>query len=133
MGPYDSCRLMHINLAGFIKKDKDGNNYFDFEELEHVAYENMRLCDDLVDLELEHVDAIIEHIKSTYTDDNRNELGKGTQDRSVIKACWLWCDLISRCVRPCRPSDGQQRGHGIYREGVQDQDARRASCTGRPS
>lgn len=74
MGPYDSCRLMHINLAGFVKKDKDGNNYFDFEELEQVAYENMRLCDDLVDLELEHVDAIIEHIKSTYTDDNRNEL-----------------------------------------------------------
>ncbi len=70
MGPYDSCRLMHINLSSFVKSDKT----FDFDLLKEVSKNNLRLCDDLVELELEHVQDIINHIKSTYVDDNRNEL-----------------------------------------------------------
>lgn len=70
MEPGDSCRLMHINLVSFVKEDKS----FDYNLLEQVAYKNMQLCDDLVELELEHVQRIIDHIKETYTDDCRNEL-----------------------------------------------------------
>ena len=47
---------------------------FDYKALEKVAYENMYLCDDLIDLELEHVDEIIAHIKENFIDDDRNEL-----------------------------------------------------------
>ena len=70
MGPMDSCRLMHINLTSFVNEKKE----FDYDKLYDVSYNNMRLCDDLVELELEHVEKIIEHIKSTYDEDNRNEL-----------------------------------------------------------
>jgi ribonucleotide reductase alpha subunit len=69
MGPYDSCRLQHVNMASFVE-----NGVFNLEKLEKVAYQNMRLCDDLVELELEHVDNIIAHIKSSYTEDEYNEL-----------------------------------------------------------
>jgi ribonucleoside-diphosphate reductase alpha chain len=93
MGAGDSCRLMHINLSSFvnnpykyketIEEHNDGKVItsikhnipeFDFKKLEEVAYKNMRLCDDLVELELEHVEDIIKHIESTYIEDNRNEL-----------------------------------------------------------
>ena len=93
MGVFDSCRLMHINLSSFvdnpykyvetIETHNDGDirtkirhntPNFNFDKLEEVAYKNMRLCDDLVELELEHVQDIIKHIESTYIEDNRNEL-----------------------------------------------------------
>jgi len=71
MSSLDSCRLMHINLASFVNKE---TKEFDYDLLETVAYQNMQLCDDLVELELEHVQQIIDHIQSTYIEDNREEL-----------------------------------------------------------
>lgn len=74
MGPYDSCRLMHINLSSFVENPFTPNAKLDEKGLYEVAYMNMQLCDDLVELELEHVSDIIEHIKSTYNDDVATEL-----------------------------------------------------------
>lgn len=74
MDPNNSCRLMHINLANFVKNPFTDKAYFDYGELEKVAGYNMRLCDDLVELELEYVSRIIDKIKSNYTDENETEL-----------------------------------------------------------
>lgn len=74
MDPNNSCRLMHINLANFVKNPFTDKAYFDYGELEKVAGYNMRLCDDLVELELEYVSRIIDKIKSNYTEENKTEL-----------------------------------------------------------
>lgn len=55
----DSCRLMTLNLTGFIKNKFLNNSFFDFEYFSKVVAHAMRLQDDLVDLELEKLDKII--------------------------------------------------------------------------
>lgn len=59
----DSCRLMAINLFSFVKNPFTDKAVLDYEKLYEVAYEGMRLMDDLVDLELEHIDRILKKIK----------------------------------------------------------------------
>lgn len=64
MGPFDSCRLIHINLSSYIENpftDKASVN----EELLYIhSYEAMRLADDLIDLEIESIDRIIDTVKN---------------------------------------------------------------------
>ena len=60
----DSCRLMAINLYSFVDNPFHETATFNFEKLYEIAYEGMRLMDDLVDLELEHIAAILEKINS---------------------------------------------------------------------
>ena len=74
MDPNNSCRLMHINLANFVINPFTENAYFDYDRLEKVSSNNMRLCDDLVELELEYVSRIIDKIKLSYTEENETEL-----------------------------------------------------------
>lgn len=59
----DSCRLMAINLYSFVKNVFQSEAYFDYDKFYEVVYEGMRLMDDLVDLEIEHIDKIISKIK----------------------------------------------------------------------
>lgn len=64
MQPYDACRLICLNLYSFVKNPYTENAYFDFEEFYKINYEAMRLSDNLIDLELEHIERIINKIKS---------------------------------------------------------------------
>lgn len=73
MGPFDSCRLIHINLASYIVNPFTKNAYIDEELLYMHSYEAMRLADDLVDLEIEAVDRIIDTVKND-TDDTEFKL-----------------------------------------------------------
>lgn len=59
LGPYDSCRLMHINFTSFVKDAFTEDARIDFDVLYKVAYDTMILADLLVDLEIEAVDRII--------------------------------------------------------------------------
>jgi ribonucleoside-diphosphate reductase alpha chain len=59
LGPYDSCRLMHINFTSFVKDAFTKDARIDFDVLYKVAYDTMILADLLVDLEIEAVDRII--------------------------------------------------------------------------
>lgn len=64
LSPYDSCRLMLLNLFNFVENPftKDANfNYTKFSFYVEIA---QRLMDDLVDLELEAIDRILEKIHS---------------------------------------------------------------------
>jgi len=68
--PYDSCRLLAINLYSYVVNPFKDDAYFDFELFsEHVDYAQ-RFMDDIVDLEIEKVDKILEKIKTDPEPEN---------------------------------------------------------------
>lgn len=64
MGPFDSCRLIHLNLSSFIDNPFTDKAAINEEKLYEISYEAARLADDLVDLEIEAVDRIIDVVKN---------------------------------------------------------------------
>ena len=66
--PYDSCRLLALNLLSYVEKPFTKEAKFNFDLFkEHVA-KAMHLMDDIIDLELEKVDLIIEKIAADPED-----------------------------------------------------------------
>jgi ribonucleoside-diphosphate reductase alpha chain len=63
LSPYDSCRLMVVNLTSFVNGPFSANPSFDFARFNDVVMKAQRLMDDLVDLEVECVDRILEKIE----------------------------------------------------------------------
>lgn len=64
MQPYDACRLIAVNLLSFVNNPFTSEAEFDIKKFYEVNYEAMRLSDDLIDLELEHIVKILEKIDS---------------------------------------------------------------------
>lgn len=62
MQPYDACRLIAVNLLSFVNNPYTSNAEFDIKKFYEVNYEAMRLSDDLIDLEIEHIDRILTKI-----------------------------------------------------------------------
>ena len=62
MQPYDACRLIAINLFSFVDNPFTDKAEFNTKKFYEITYEAMRLSDDLIDLELEHIDRILEKI-----------------------------------------------------------------------
>ncbi|MFR9649364.1 MAG: adenosylcobalamin-dependent ribonucleoside-diphosphate reductase [Rikenellaceae bacterium] len=60
--PYDSCRLLAINLLSYVKESFTEQAYFDMELFKSHVNSAMRLMDDIIDLELEKIDLIISKI-----------------------------------------------------------------------
>ena len=68
--PYDSCRLLAMNLYGYVNKPFTPEASFDFDKFkEHVGYA-MRIMDDIIDLELEKIELIIEKIAKDPEDED---------------------------------------------------------------
>ena len=63
LSPYDSCRLMLLNLTSFVKDPFTSSASFDFSKLATVAGKAQRLMDDMIDLEIEQVDKILSKIE----------------------------------------------------------------------
>ncbi len=62
--PYDSCRLIAINLYSYVKNPFTPEAYFDFNQFaEHVACAQ-RMMDDIIDLEMEKIEKILDKINS---------------------------------------------------------------------
>ena len=61
--PYDSCRLLAINLYSYVKNPFTPQAEFDFALLREHARYAQRIMDDIIDLEAEKIDLIIEKIK----------------------------------------------------------------------
>ena len=60
--PYDSCRLLAINLYSYVVNPFKPNAYFDFDLFKkHVALAQ-RIMDDIIDLELEKIERIMHKI-----------------------------------------------------------------------
>ncbi|WP_332024688.1 adenosylcobalamin-dependent ribonucleoside-diphosphate reductase [Kaistella sp.] len=98
--PYDSCRLLAVNLLSYVENPFTKKAKFNFELFkEHVAYAQ-RMMDDIIDLEIEKIDAIIHKINS---DPESNEI-KATEKN-------LWIKIRKKTI------EGRRTGVGITAEG----------------
>lgn len=62
--PYDSCRLLAINLYSYVENPFTPNAKFNFNKFkEHVMYAQ-RMMDDIIDLEMEKIETIIAKIEA---------------------------------------------------------------------
>ena len=83
--PYDSCRLLSINLFGFIENPFTDFSYFNIEKFEEVAYISQKLMDDIVDLEIEKVNKILHKLEN----DNEPNYIKNTEIN-------LWKNILQK-------------------------------------
>ncbi len=98
--PYDSCRLIAINLFSYVVNPFTPEAYFDFELFKEHARKTQRIMDDIIDLELEKIEAIQNKIDS----DPESEEVKGAEKR-------LWEKIYTKS------SKGRRTGVGITAEG----------------
>lgn len=98
--PYDSCRLLAINLFSYVEEPFTKEAYFNFPLFKkHIAIAQ-RIMDDIIDLELEKVDAIIAKIDADPQSD---------EVKAVERNLWL---NIKR-----KAEEGRRTGIGITAEG----------------
>ena len=98
--PYDSCRLLAINLYSYVNDAFTDKAKFDFELFkEHVGLAQ-RMMDDIIDLEMEKIDAIIAKIDK----DPESEVLKAVERN-------LWKNIQSKTA------EGRRTGIGITAEG----------------
>jgi ribonucleoside-diphosphate reductase alpha chain len=62
LSPYDSCRLTSLNLKGFVCNAFRSDAYFDFEDFDKTVRIAMRVMDDIVDLEIDCIRAILKKV-----------------------------------------------------------------------
>ena len=98
--PYDSCRLLAINLYSYVVNPFTPEAYFDFDLFKKHVGLAQRIMDDIIDLELEKIEKIMEKIDS----DPESEEVKGTERH-------LW-EKIYR-----KSGMGRRTGVGITAEG----------------
>ncbi len=68
--PYDSCRLLAINLYSYVINPFTPNAKFDFDLFRSHVRLAQRIMDDIIDLEIEKINKIIEKINSDPESDN---------------------------------------------------------------
>lgn len=90
LSPYDSCRLMLVNLTSFVSDPFTTAAKLDFEKFSDVVMKAQRLMDDMIDIELEQIDKIIEkittdpepsHVKAIELDMWNNVKSQATRGR----------------------------------------------------
>tara|TARA_X000000950_G_C13920884_1_gene663297 strand:+ start:11336 stop:13840 length:2505 start_codon:yes stop_codon:yes gene_type:complete len=64
LSPNDSCRLLLLNVTSFVKNPFTSSAKFDYDLFSSYTRKAQRLMDDLVEIEIEHIDRIIEKINS---------------------------------------------------------------------
>ena len=62
LSPYDSCRLMLVNLTSFVKNSWQTESIFDYKSFGKIVQKAQRLMDDMIDLEIEQIDKILKKI-----------------------------------------------------------------------
>ena len=68
--PYDSCRLLALNLLSYVDEPFTKKAKFNFAKFKQHAAKAMRMMDDIIDLELEKVELIIEKIAADPEDED---------------------------------------------------------------
>ena len=71
--PYDSCRLLSLNLYSYVDQPFTDKAKFDFEKFARHVRIALRIMDDIIDLEMEKIDLIIEKVKSDPQADDVKE------------------------------------------------------------
>ncbi len=98
--PYDSCRLLAINLYFYVVNPFTDKAYFDFELFKKHVGVAQRIMDDIIDLETEKIDMIIQKID----EDPEVEEVKTTEKN-------LWLKIRKKTLQ------GRRTGVGITAEG----------------
>ncbi|HOH95798.1 MAG: adenosylcobalamin-dependent ribonucleoside-diphosphate reductase [Paludibacteraceae bacterium] len=62
--PYDSCRLIAINLYSYVENPFTKDAYFNYDLFKQHSMLAQKIMDDIIDLEMEKIDKIIEKIES---------------------------------------------------------------------
>ncbi len=68
--PYDSCRLLALNLYSYVDKPFTPMAKFNFELFKKHVHSAQRIMDDIIDLELEKIDAILAKIDRDPEDED---------------------------------------------------------------
>ncbi|WP_282018413.1 adenosylcobalamin-dependent ribonucleoside-diphosphate reductase [Salegentibacter mishustinae] len=98
--PYDSCRLLAINLFSYVENPFTKEASFNFELFKKHIAAAQRIMDDIIDLELEKIDAILAKIEA---DPEGDEI-KGVEYN-------LWKNIQTKA------KEGRRTGIGITAEG----------------
>ena len=98
--PYDSCRLLAINLFSYVEQPFTTQAFFNFELFKKHIAAAQRIMDDIIDLELEKIDAIIKKIDA----DPETDEVKLTERN-------LWINIRNKA------KEGRRTGIGITAEG----------------
>ncbi|WP_437439741.1 adenosylcobalamin-dependent ribonucleoside-diphosphate reductase [Flavivirga aquimarina] len=98
--PYDSCRLLAINLFSYVENPFTKHAEFNFSLFKKHIVAAQRLMDNIIDLELEKIDTILQKIDE---DPELNEV-KATERN-------LWVNIKQKA------EEGRRTGIGITAEG----------------
>jgi|WetSurSiteA1Bulk_404760.scaffolds.fasta_scaffold00852_8 ribonucleoside-diphosphate reductase alpha chain len=98
--PYDSCRLLAINLYSYVNQPFTRDAVFDFEKFKKHVHYAQRMMDDIIDLELEKIDAILDKINKDPEDPELKRVEKKLWENIRVKA-----------------EEGRRTGIGITAEG----------------
>ena len=118
--PYDSCRLISLNLYSYVVNPFTQDAYFDFDKFRKHVQLAQRVMDDIVDLEMEKIEMIMEKIKIDPQNPGvkqteyhlwekiKDKSGKGrrtgvgiTAEGDMIAALGLWHAGGDRFLRVC--------------------------------
>lgn len=86
--PYDTCRLMSVNLFSFVDKPFSPDASFNHALFANVVRKAQRLMDDVVDLEEEKIQAIIDKIDAKDEDID-------TTSREIL----LWSKILEKLLK----------------------------------
>jgi ribonucleoside-diphosphate reductase alpha chain len=98
--PYDSCRLLAINLFSYVDQPFTSKAKFNWDLFKQHIHAAQRIMDDIIDLELEKIDAILEKI----AEDPEGDEIKRTEMN-------LWLNIQTKA------KEGRRTGIGITAEG----------------
>ena len=98
--PYDSCRLLAINLYSYVENPFTPEARFNFELFKEHAMLAQRIMDDIIDLEMEKIDMILEKVNS---DPEPDYIKQTERD--------LWNKIKEKTIK------GRRTGVGITAEG----------------
>jgi len=98
--PYDSCRLLALNLLSYVDEPFTPQAHFNFDLFREHVGKAMRMMDDIIDLELEKVELII------------NKVAEDPEDADIRRVeLELWRKIREMAVK------GRRTGLGITAEG----------------
>jgi len=96
LSPYDSCRLITMNLYSFVDNKFTEDAEFNYEKYAKYVYIAQKLMDDMIDIELEQIDKILLKIENDPENDDIKSVEKN-----------LWTKIRTSCV------NGRRTGLGI--------------------
>ncbi|MCG3166377.1 MAG: hypothetical protein POELPBGB_02155 [Bacteroidia bacterium] len=98
--PYDSCRLIALNLYSYVDEPFTKDAKFNFPLFKQHTRMAQRMMDDIIDLELEKIDAIL------------NKIENDPEDKEIKAVEYnLWKNIKKKCI------EGRRTGVGVTAEG----------------